>query len=876
MSGKLRLTAFLMVFAILVCRIGIVNVNAAEGVKSENASTQLTGLRITDLDKPVAGKTLDLKARIRTSENVTWEIPVIWIDDLGNTVYEAVPGRKYYPSFVFYLPMGYSINTNAPGEQLGVKLPDFLVELFGSSVAFIGDAEKGITYITYIPSYVAATVSRSSETSQAAPAGIVTNPRTDIGIAQPASEKDPYSDEHHSDDEVKKESVISSGSGSSYNNVIPYDPYRQVRIHCSEEVIEKMGVEALNELITIVKNKLEPQAVNLLSNSFEAYKSNPSALGKQIGLYVYYKSGSVDNGNGTTDPTPAGALAYVSGGYINNVGGEDIYKYVIGLDTDTFMVQDPNTGNWQIKESEKDNLDNTIVHEMMHAFMDDYTRRGMCDSNDGFPFWFMEGIASTVENVYQYRSYLFQTLGEVKTGNEVKYKFDKDDKNRYLPVDPETDYRIPYSDSSILNKYTDGSLKDSYRYDLSLSHEVENTGSAYVAGYLAVVYLGYLTALHEGRDNIVIAPDYEEGIYPHINIDAIRYGTSRILEMLHEGRSLDSIISDISSRPGENNGSYYVSTNEFQTAFIKGTGEESNTRTIRTAQNGTSENVLGSLAFCNYLLNFLEDNSYKEGDCTALATGSILSADQHINSPLDWTKNASSDLYKILDTNGYVASTVSDEVAFDNTGGTSTSHANDASDNNDSGQGAAVAAAAKPIEVINADEAAPAVESDTASTDAPVSDTVTVDTDATVAAETEAAVPDVETPGASADDAIADTTAVDTAVPDAAAPVDVTADAEIPGVEPDASVYDPGILPEELVPEGEPCTILPHEEDAIVPEYDEPVAQPSDEPDGDGGDGGNDGDTSSSDDSSDDGSDDSSDSVSDSGDESSSDDSAAE
>ncbi|MCR5832173.1 MAG: hypothetical protein K6G67_08555 [Lachnospiraceae bacterium] len=889
MSGKLRLTAFLMVFAILVCRIGIVNVNAAEGVKSDKVQTELSGLRITDLSQPVAGHTLDFTARIRSNENVTWEIPVIWIDDLGNTAYEAQPGRKYYPSFALYIPEGYSLSAKASGGHLGIKLPDFLTELFGkSSVAFVGDAGTGITYITYIPAYVAAAQTRDASTSASAPAekAPAIAPANNISSGTPYV--DPYSDYHRSDDNDNYESGKSANGGSSPNNVIPYDPYKQVRIHCSENVIALMGESALNELVTLIKNKLEPQAVNLLKSSFEGYSDHASSLGKQIGMYIYYESGSVtDAETGKSFNTPNNALAYVSGSYFKDATGEDVFKYILGIDTATFMEQNPDTGKWQINHNEEDNLENTLVHEMMHAFMDDYTRRGMMsDGTEVFPTWFTEGLASAVENIYQFRSYLFQTLGKVKSGDVTVYEF-KDSVNRYVPKDSETDYRIPYSNNSILSKYTDTTLQNSYRYNLSFSNQSENTGSAYVSGYLAIVYLGYLTAVRDGYQNVVTPPDYENGVYPTVDMDSIRYGAGRIIDLIHEGYSLDSIISHISARPGEDTGSYYADTAAFESSFIRGTNEDSNIRTIKSGKNGIAENVLGSLEFCNYYLNFLENNSYEDGDSKNLASGCILSEDQHLYSPLDQPDiDETSEYYRILDTQNFVTSTVSDADSWDISG--ATHYDTHTAEGSDTLQGAA-AAAAKPIEVIPSEDVAD-VTAETESSEVAAPETAVSGSSASeptvsepVASESSASEP-VASESSASEPAASESSASEPAVSQPV-PSDPVEDTVMPqpivGVEPQVIPGDSEMLPEQLVSEGEPCTILPHEEDAIVPEYDEPVAQPSDEPDGDGG---NDGDTSSSDDSSDDGSDDSSDdgsddssdSGSDSGDESSSDDSAAE
>ena len=322
MLRRFRFVAILMIIAILTCRIGIVNVNAAEGVTSQNTAKELSGLRITDLDKPVAGRILDQKARVRTNENVTWEIPVIWVDDLGNTAYEAVPGRTYYPSFAFYVPEGYTISTKATGAGLGIKLPDFLSAVFGNTpYIFVGDAATGITYITYIPSYIESKASNADTSSASIDRAASIWPGHDG--TQNTTHEDPYGENHADDDNDKP----AGGHAAPSPQPQPVaDPYEQVRIHCSADVIDRIGLEALNELVTLIKNKLEPQAVNLLKNSFEGYRNATSELGKQIGLYIYYENGAVIDSAGDSNPSPAGALAYVSAGYTDIPEGGTVFE----------------------------------------------------------------------------------------------------------------------------------------------------------------------------------------------------------------------------------------------------------------------------------------------------------------------------------------------------------------------------------------------------------------------------------------------------------------------------------------------------------------------------------------------------------------------
>ncbi len=93
----------------------------------------VSGLRLTDLNKPIEGKALDATAKIRTNENVTWEVIVFWINEEGKRVYTAYAGEKYYPCIVFFIPEGYKVHNR--GEYL--KLPQFVADLYGTDSLFI-------------------------------------------------------------------------------------------------------------------------------------------------------------------------------------------------------------------------------------------------------------------------------------------------------------------------------------------------------------------------------------------------------------------------------------------------------------------------------------------------------------------------------------------------------------------------------------------------------------------------------------------------------------------------------------------------------------------------------------------------------------------
>ena len=64
----------------------------------------------------------------------------------------------------------------------------------------------------------------------------------------------------------------------------------EVAIHCSQEALNVMGVEDLDELVRMVKYRAQPQAAELLRTSFPAFEeaARNNKLGTQIGLNILY------------------------------------------------------------------------------------------------------------------------------------------------------------------------------------------------------------------------------------------------------------------------------------------------------------------------------------------------------------------------------------------------------------------------------------------------------------------------------------------------------------------------------------------------------------------------------------------------------------
>ncbi|MCR5673436.1 MAG: hypothetical protein K6F87_06965 [Lachnospiraceae bacterium] len=788
MLRKFRFLGFVLAFSLLAGNLCIANVNAATGVGQPAVGIELSGLRITEVDRPVAGKPLDLKARVRTSENVTWEIPIIWTDENGNVATVAESGKTYYPNFAFYVPEGYWISERAyVSGKLNIKIPEFLSQQFGQdSILYAVDADKAITYITFLPALSGIAKKASNEqAAQIAPAPQSTDTSGSSYDDEPESPNDEGDDP-------------SEGGGGDV------DPVDQVALHCSQKAIDEIGRDLLETFVGLIKDKLEPQAVHLLRTSFDAYNDayanndEERALGQNIGLLIYYGQETL------YDMTfPAGVLAFVSGRYT-----DDVFNYLLALDADSFMTKDT-SGNWHFNEDEETDLENTVIHEMMHGFMYDYTRQGIVSSDNAFPLWFTEGSASAVENVYQYRARLFQTLGE---GDGDEYD---DSQGRYTQ-------KIEYTPAEILLKYIDSSLVGSNRYDLCYASDYgHNTGSAYVSGYLAFVYLSYLAAIHMEETNIIY---YDEGEEVCVDISKIRAGANSILQTLHNGTSLDGIIRDISPVNGDED-PIYASTDDFQDKFIKGTDEDDEIINGDTIYQRT-------LLFTTNFLNFLENKSdYSEGtNNDDLANGSILLDEQSdVISPLDPDVQIEPDnIYQIPDESGYAVSTADNDRAYDQTGGKSDLPDSDSSDDgiiNFPGQPVddedeAIAArtadeaAGEADPVITAGDAAPSDEG------APTGDNTTDGAQSVQEAPSVDAISQVEEIPAAVQEA--------PVIPETPATDVMQGVSATDGIVPDVTAFET-----QMSPEADSYEILPHEEDALPPNEMQLAEEPHEEPAGD-------------------------------------------
>ncbi len=651
--------------------------------------TVVTNLQIINLEQPKAGQLLDSYATVKSAEGLFWNIPIIWLDENGQVATVCIKGNKYTPVFAFYVPENIEVHGIDGSLNYSIKLPEYLEKVFGEkSFLSIVNPSTRITYITTLEitniaglnsnnsvleksdqtriSYIAdkdnvfdfseyekklnENIRRSFENESD-----FSQDNRDNNISEHVEKRaqeqghtqenehvqeDEHTqesehaqeDEHTQENEHSQENEHTQEHDTPAENVVDL-----VALHCSSNVINLIGKDKLNSFLDLFINVVEPQAVYQLSQSFYSYSSGIAnkSIGENIGLYVYDSrvDKEADNSKNTE-----GALAFVATN--NNV--ED-YGYYIGINLETLYKQNE-SGEYVFDENEVDTFNNTVVHEMMHAYMDDYTRTGMAgyyvsnqyENTNQFPTWFIEGSATSVENVYEYRNYIFEDMRTYKDDNQESVV------NDTFTAEYLKDFYITYNDKDA-GKPSINSTDKNYE-------SKKNTASAYVSGYLACLYLSKLAYEHENEGKYVTVTD-TNNTYT-IDSSAIRSGFDNILTWLHDGTSLDSIISSISDNK-------YQDTVSFQNAFL-------------TQVGGTDD---PSVDFCVDFLNYMKvisDNLTGDSETKIYANGSILM-------PFDTTEKSvikselPSDMseqnaFKIVDSDTYVLSTVSNDVAYQTAG----------------------------------------------------------------------------------------------------------------------------------------------------------------------------------------------------------------
>lgn len=295
-----------------------------------------------------------------------------------------------------------------------------------------------------------------------------------------------------------------------------------------------------NELKNTLKNSIVPQAVtSLVSTYSDAFGYlQDSSIG--IGLNLYSNINS---------STLASVALGLSGKSVNGVM-EFQLDYKLSVNMAYLSFESDGT---TLTESCRSELEATILHEMVHALMDEsltcgmlgFTNSGTSDTSNEYPLWFAEGMAQTASGGYADWNDWVDGLGI----------------NASTPINT-----ISSNVQSSTNK-------------LSAS----TSSSAYGTGYLACMYLGFLgsgASLSQG--NVTAAN--------------IKSGLNLVLKELVNGKSLDTVINEVS-------GGIYSSTKDFENKFGDSNSATFISYLTQNVGSGNGSLVTGNFASTDLLSN---------------------------------------------------------------------------------------------------------------------------------------------------------------------------------------------------------------------------------------------------------------------------------
>lgn len=268
--------------------------------------------------------------------------------------------------------------------------------------------------------------------------------------------------------------------------------------------VTKLTPAEANALSQILKDSIVPQAVNAFLSSynyvFQGALQN-GQISQQIGLKIYQDNNTV--------------LAYVAtqSSYDPATGQLGGLELNLSVNVNTIPMT-----NGTLSANTRRELETTIVHELMHAFMSDTLTNGMLGATGGkidaankFPLWFIEGMAQTA-------------AGGCSNDNDWV-----NGKNG-LNLD---------AHSTLAQIQT--SVQASNH---SLTNSASETAAQYGTGYLACMYLGYLAA---GRPSSITSA-------------SIGAGLGILIDKLVGGEALNTVIHNFS-------GGAYTSIADFEAKF---------------------------------------------------------------------------------------------------------------------------------------------------------------------------------------------------------------------------------------------------------------------------------------------------------------------
>ena len=256
----------------------------------------------------------------------------------------------------------------------------------------------------------------------------------------------------------------------------------------------------------ILQKQIVPQIVQNIMTNYPAFKY---LTGSTIGIGL-----SVDS------TVPYNTMAYVRNQFSYN---GNFQTYTLGVN--------PSRLTYLNNPDRRNELERTIAHEMIHAFMDEALTVGMVGKDSGgtgqFPMWFIEGMAQTASGPGNWITNM--GLTESMTVEQIKTKLG--------------------SVSGQLSKSDEGRTASGGDFTAAA------TQAQYGTGYLACMYLGWKAG---GGTTSTLSTDFANGFNA---ANRIANGLKNILYPMITGtRSLDDMIAG-------STGNAFASTADFESNF---------------------------------------------------------------------------------------------------------------------------------------------------------------------------------------------------------------------------------------------------------------------------------------------------------------------
>jgi len=303
------------------------------------------------------------------------------------------------------------------------------------------------------------------------------------------------------------ETVHTTQTGGSASGLIGSDP----------DITLANG--STKKLSAILKEEIVPNAVKRILGTYPAFKNlNGSSIG--IGLDYFNEganAGAIRLASVTTGWSATGTAS--SSGQI--LSREDVMTYTLAVNLNSAAIPA------NASRADLDELEETIAHEMIHAFMGEALTSGMLgvkpsatslgdkDPAYKFPDWFVEGMAQTASGP---KNWLTGAGG--------------------LNLDPNS----ANLSSDIITAINNNKLGSG------------TTASQYGTGYLACMYLGSVIASGNGQPSSTVTAKEIAG------------GLSKLLGEMMQGTSLDDAIETLTNQA-------FTDTADFVSKFNGGTAK---------------------------------------------------------------------------------------------------------------------------------------------------------------------------------------------------------------------------------------------------------------------------------------------------------------